>query len=179
MTKKVITKDNGSCPECGSALVIRSGGHGPFLGCSHYPDCQYIRPLKAQADGHVVKTLEGQLCPECGSDMVLRQGRFGMFIGCSQYPQCDHTEVIDKPDETSIDCPQCGQGKLLQRKSQFGKVFHACNRYPDCQFTLNQPPIAGKCGYCHYPLLIEKRTARGIKRICASKLCGKAVASES
>ncbi|PVF12353.1 hypothetical protein DBO95_16805, partial [Yersinia pestis] len=84
MTKKVITKDNGSCPECGSALVIRSGGHGPFLGCSHYPDCQYIRPLKAQADGHVVKTLEGQPCPECGSDMMLRQGRFGMFIGCSQ-----------------------------------------------------------------------------------------------
>lgn len=98
-------------------------GHGPFLGCSHYPDCQYIRPLKAQADGHVVKTLEGQPCPECGSDMMLRQGRFGMFIGCSQYPQCDHTEVIDKPDETSIDCPQCGQGKLLQRKSRFGKVF--------------------------------------------------------
>ncbi len=113
-------------------------------------------PTKAQADGHVVKTLEGQPCPECGSDMMLRQGRFGMFIGCSQYPQCDHTEVIDKPDETSIDCPQCGQGKLLQRKSRFGKVFHACNRYPDCQFTLNQPPIAGKCGYCHYPLLIEK-----------------------
>ncbi|HDL8283292.1 TPA: topoisomerase DNA-binding C4 zinc finger domain-containing protein [Yersinia enterocolitica] len=178
MTKTVTAKDNGSCPECGSALVIRSGGHGPFLGCSHYPDCQYMRPLKAQSDGHIVKVLEGQHCPECGSDMVLRQGRFGMFIGCSQYPQCDHTEVIDKPDETSFGCPQCGQGKLLQRKSRFGKVFHACNRYPDCQFTINQQPIAGECAYCHYPLLMEKRTAQGVKRFCASKLCGKAVVSE-
>ncbi|WP_232281471.1 topoisomerase DNA-binding C4 zinc finger domain-containing protein, partial [Yersinia enterocolitica] len=39
MTKTVTAKDNRSCPECGSVLVIRSGGHGPFLGCSHYPDC--------------------------------------------------------------------------------------------------------------------------------------------
>ena len=103
--------------------MIRSGRHGPFLGCSQYPECQYIRPLKAQADGHVVKVLDGQQCPKCQATLVLRQGRYGMFIGCSDYPQCDHTEVIDKPDETAITCPQCGQGKLLQRKSRYGKVF--------------------------------------------------------
>ena len=84
-----------------------------------------------------------------------------MFIGCSDYPQCDHTEVIDKPDETAITCPQCGQGKLLQRKSRYGKVFHSCDRYPECQFALNVKPVAGECAYCHYPLLMEKRTAKG------------------
>ncbi|MDT1852548.1 hypothetical protein FPK68_21215, partial [Acinetobacter baumannii] len=113
-------------------LVIRSGKHGPFLGCSHYPDCDYIRPLKSQADGHIVKVLEGQECPSCGAVMVLRQGRFGMFIGCSRYPECEHTELIDKPDETAIACPQCGQGHLVQRRSRFGKTFHSCDRYPDC-----------------------------------------------
>lgn len=75
-------------------LVIRSGKHGPFLGCSRYPECDYVRPLKSQADGHIVKILEGQLCPECGAVLVLRQGRFGMFIGCSQYPQCEHTVLL-------------------------------------------------------------------------------------
>ncbi len=62
------------CPQCGAELVIRSGKHGPFLGCSRYPECDYVRPLKSQADGHIVKILEGQLCPECGAVLVLRQG---------------------------------------------------------------------------------------------------------
>ena len=99
-------RKNEPCPQCGAELVIRSGKHGPFLGCSHYPECDYIRPLKSSADGHIVKVLEGKLCPACGAELVLRQGRFGMFIGCSDYPTCEHTELIDKPDETAIVCPQ-------------------------------------------------------------------------
>jgi ssDNA-binding Zn-finger/Zn-ribbon topoisomerase 1 len=38
----------------------------------------------------------------CGGELALRQGRFGMFIGCSRYPECEHTEQIDKPDETAM-----------------------------------------------------------------------------
>jgi putative DNA topoisomerase len=110
--------------------------------------------------------------------MVLRQGRFGMFIGCSRYPECGHTELIDKPDETAIACPQCGQGQLVQRRSRFGKTFHSCDRYPDCQFVINFKPVAGECPECHYPLLIEKKTAQGVKRFCASKQCGKPIPAE-
>ncbi|VTM22738.1 DNA topoisomerase 1 [Raoultella terrigena] len=180
MTKSALfqVRKNEPCPQCGAELVIRSGKHGPFLGCSHYPDCNYVRPLKSQADGHIVKVLEGQECPSCGAVMVLRQGRFGMFIGCSSYPQCQHTELIDKPDETAIACPQCGQGHLVQRRSRFGKTFHSCNRYPDCQFVINFKPIAGECPECHYPLLIEKKTAQGVKCFCASKQCGKPISAE-
>lgn len=74
------------CPQCGAKLVIRTGKHGPFHDCSHYPECSYVSPLKSQADGHIVKVLEGQHCSECHATLVLRQGRFGMFIGCSHYP---------------------------------------------------------------------------------------------
>lgn len=167
-------KKNEPCPECGADLVIRNGRHGPFLGCSRYPECQYIRALKS-ADGHIVKVLEGQPCPQCGDVLVLRQGRYGMFIGCHNYPQCEHTEAIDKPDETRLDCPQCAKGKLLQRRSRYGKAFYACERYPECQFSLNLKPIAGTCPHCHYPLLVEKKGAGGVRRYCASKCCGKAV----
>lgn len=55
-------RNNESCPKCGAELVIRSGKHGPFLGCSQYPACDYVRPLKSSADGHIVKVLEGQVC---------------------------------------------------------------------------------------------------------------------
>lgn len=163
------------CPKCGAPLLIRTGKHGPFLGCSQYPGCDYLRPLKPSSDGHIIKVLEGQQCPVCQSVLVLRQGRFGMFIGCSQYPECGHTELIDKPDNTAISCPQCKQGHLVQRRSRYGKTFHACNRFPECQFAVNFTPVAGVCEECHYPLLIEKKTAQGVKRFCASKQCGKPV----
>ena len=167
-----------SCPLCGAALVIRSGKHGPFQGCSAWPECDYVRPLKNQTDGHIVKVLDGQQCPDCKSSLVLRQGRFGMFIGCSNYPECAHTEVIDKPDETEIACPQCNKGHLIQRRSRYGKTFWSCSGYPECQFVINFQPRAGICSHCQYPLLIEKKTAQGIKCFCASKQCGKPIASE-
>ncbi|NYY78411.1 hypothetical protein DMI69_15950 [Escherichia coli] len=53
-------RNNESRPKCGAELVIRSGKHGPFLGCSQYPACDYVRPLKSSADGHIVKVLRGR-----------------------------------------------------------------------------------------------------------------------
>lgn len=33
------------CPRCGAELVRRNGRHGPFLGCSTYPKCDYTSNL--------------------------------------------------------------------------------------------------------------------------------------
>lgn len=64
------------CPQCGAALQLRHGKHGPFLGCTAYPECDYIKPLH-QNDGHIIKEL-GVPCPECGHELVLRQ----VVTGC-------------------------------------------------------------------------------------------------
>ncbi|MGV3344548.1 topoisomerase DNA-binding C4 zinc finger domain-containing protein [Enterobacteriaceae bacterium LUAb1] len=167
------------CPLCGAELIIRSGKYGTFQGCSHYPLCNFIRPLRQQADGHVVKVLEGQCCPRCQSDLVLRQGRYGMFISCSCYPECEYTDAIDQSDITSIPCPQCQNGILIQRRSRYGKIFHGCDKYPGCRFAVNFTPVEGTCNFCQFSLLIEKKTAHGMKRFCASKVCGKAVITGS
>ncbi|VEA70509.1 DNA topoisomerase 1 [Serratia rubidaea] len=145
MTKAALfaARQNEPCPECGAELVIRSGRHGPFLGCSQYPDCQYIRPLKAQADGHIVKVLEGQECPKCQATLVLRQGRYGMFIGCSHYPECDHTEVIDKPDETSITCPQCGRANCCSVNHAMAKFFTPAIAIQNASLLLTTNPSPG------------------------------------
>lgn len=166
-----------TCPQCGAEMVIRSGKQGPFLGCSAYPNCCYIRPLGSQGDGRIIKVLAGQYCPVCQADLVLRHGRYGMFIGCSNYPECEYTDAVDRPAETAVSCPQCQQGLLVQRRSRFGKTFYACERYPDCHFAVNFTPFAGECEFCHFPLLMEKKTAQGLKRFCASKICGKPVSS--
>lgn len=160
------------CPQCGGQLQMRHGKRGAFLGCSHYPACEYIRPLHNN-DGHIVKAL-GVPCPECGDELVLRQGRYGMFIGCHAYPECHHIESIDKPQpkaEKLLSCPECQQGHLVERKSRFGKTFYACDSYPKCKFALNQPPVEGKCEACGYPLLVEKKLASGTRRQCANRHC--------
>ncbi len=33
------------CPKCGSKLKLRNGKHGPFFGCSSYPNCQYTKSI--------------------------------------------------------------------------------------------------------------------------------------
>ncbi len=166
------------CPKCGDApnggeLQLRHGKHGPFLGCTQYPECDYIKPLH-QNDGHVIKEL-GVPCPACQHELVLRQGRYGMFIGCSNYPECHHIESLDhkEPEEESSTpaCPECGKGHLVERKTRFGKLFYACDNYPSCKFAVNQPPIAEKCEKCGYPLLVEKKGASGVQRQCADRKC--------
>ncbi|MEI6502549.1 MAG: topoisomerase DNA-binding C4 zinc finger domain-containing protein, partial [Armatimonadota bacterium] len=40
-------------PDCGKALLIRTGKRGPFIGCSGYPKCKYTRPGVAEAEPEV------------------------------------------------------------------------------------------------------------------------------
>jgi DNA topoisomerase-1 len=42
--KKTQAKPTGEkCPRCGKDLVSRRGKYGPFVGCSGYPACKYIK----------------------------------------------------------------------------------------------------------------------------------------
>jgi len=70
------------CPDCGSELVAKSGRFGPFVGCSNYPQCKYIKKEPPKETG--------ETCPDCGSPLVEKRGRFGPFTGCSNYPECKY-----------------------------------------------------------------------------------------
>lgn len=39
-------QDSLVCPWCGKPLVVRKGKYGPFIGCSGYPKCHYIRKIE-------------------------------------------------------------------------------------------------------------------------------------
>lgn len=45
--RKDVTQESidEKCPECGSALSIRLGRNGRFIGCTNYPTCSYTRNL--------------------------------------------------------------------------------------------------------------------------------------
>jgi DNA topoisomerase I len=70
------------CEKCGSALVERRGRFGPFVGCSKYPECNYIKKKQYTI---------GVKCPKCkDGDVVSRRTKSRrIFYGCSKYPECD------------------------------------------------------------------------------------------
>jgi DNA topoisomerase-1 len=81
------------CPECGSELVAKTGRFGPFVGCSNYPECKYIKKEAPKETG--------ESCPECGSPLVERRGRFGPFTGCSNYPKCKYIKKKPRKKKAS------------------------------------------------------------------------------
>ncbi len=80
------------CPECGvGTLVGKRGRFGPFVGCSRYPECTFIKkegpppPEPLPFSVACPKNNDGHLIPR-------RARRTGnVFYGCSNYPKCDYT----------------------------------------------------------------------------------------
>jgi DNA topoisomerase-1 len=142
--EKVAPKEVGrNCPKCGKPLVLRHGKYGDFVGCSNYPECDYIEKSKPDV-------IEGRVCPKCGHALVKRMGRKGPFIGCSDYPKCHYMESMDgkeltvekKPLVIPADaplCPVCHTGHLIERKSRWGKTFIGCSNYPKCHYIQKEP----------------------------------------
>ena len=99
MEKKAPEETGETCPECGSALVIRTGKFGKFTACSNYPTCKYIK----KEEKEVVNVCK---CPECGHNIIEKKSRKGkVFYGCDNYPKCKNA-YWDKP--TGEKCPNCG-----------------------------------------------------------------------
>ena len=129
------TKHEEHCPQCGALLQIKQGKKGLFLGCSAYPQCDYLKPLQASNEVKILKILE-QNCPQCGHLLALKQGHFGMFIGCSNYPDCDFVEW-NKP--TGQVCPDCGS-HMVEKVTKKESRSICSNK--DC--ISNQKPEKGK-----------------------------------
>ncbi len=91
MQKKLQAENqNITCPKCGQGeLVIKRGKYGYFLGCSRYPECDYIGKLEKKT---------GITCPKCGQgelvEKLTRKKR--IFWGCNRYPECDYA-TWEKP----------------------------------------------------------------------------------
>ncbi len=164
ITKTDITPEEKSeevCDKCGAHMIIKIGRYGKFLACSAFPECRNIKPLDkkdAPADPKVEALKEKYQdlkCDKCGSPMTVKTGRFGPFLGCSAYPKCKNIKNIGEEDAPEIDCPACGQGKIVKKFSRRGS-FYACNNYPDCKTAYYGQPTGEKCPECG-ALLIKGR----------------------
>jgi DNA topoisomerase-1 len=140
-----------SCPKCRQGqLVIKFGRNGEFLACNRYPECDFTGDFHRDDEGQIVISpasapeVSDVMCNLCGKPMVIKKSRFGPFLGCSGYPECTNTRRIGKdgkpvplPEPTGVTCPKCKQGELMQRRGKFGRPFYGCNRYPKCDYLVN------------------------------------------
>ena len=162
------------CPKCGGQLAKRLGRNGLFIGCTHYPDCDYTRDLgAARGESDEPEIVDGRSCPECGSELAVKRGRYGKFIGCTAYPKCRYIEPLEKPEDTGVTCPKCEQGTLQKKKSRRGKIFYSCSTYPKCDYAVWNEPLAEPCPKCQWPILTLKVTkTKGAQKVCPQKECG-------
>ncbi|MFT5319323.1 MAG: DNA topoisomerase-1 [Chlamydiales bacterium] len=136
------------CPSCGTKLQKIWARNKYFYGCSGYPDCNYTtteEELNFNKGDYDEKFNWDQLCPICTKEMKVRHGRFGCFLGCATYPDCKGIINIPKVGEEvipvdqlppcpALDCP----GKIIPKKSRFGKTFYSCSTFPECNVIVNE-----------------------------------------
>jgi len=167
-------KTEEACPDCGKPLLIRLGKYGRFYACSGFPECRYVRNLKNPTgeDGAEAAPPTDEVCDQCGKPLVVKQGRYGTFYGCSGYPACKFIRPLKKPVTLDIACPDCGVGKVMEKKSRRGKIFFSCSSYPKCKFATWDKPVAESCPDCGSSYLVEKVTKRAGHVIkCPAESC--------
>jgi DNA topoisomerase I len=153
------------CEKCGQGeLLERISRHGFFLGCSRYPDCDFIQDLAPElTDESEDKT---EYCENCGREMTLKRGRFGAFLACTGYPECRTTRRLVEGTRTPREpdapigekCPE-DAGELLKRHGRFGE-FIGCSNYPKCKYT--RPITLGiKCPKCGEGEFVRRGSVKG------------------
>jgi DNA topoisomerase-1 len=115
-----------TCPKCESALVIKTGRYGKFIGCSGYPKCKHIEPIEKPLD-------TGVTCPKCNKNSILkRKSRNGkVFYSCSGYPKCDYA-LWNAPIKQS--CPDCNWPILTVKTTKRRGVEKVCPQ-KDCKYA--------------------------------------------
>lgn len=101
------------CPQCNKPLRKMIGKFGPFISCSGYPECKYIKQNKTNFP-----------CPLCKGNIVERKWRGGRFWGCANYPKCTFA-VFGEIEETP--CPQCKLPFLVKKTAKSGAVTLMCH----------------------------------------------------
>jgi DNA topoisomerase-1 len=114
----------------------------------------------------------GEDCELCGRPMVIKLGKFGKFLACSGFPECRNARPL--LTRIGVQCPTCGEGEVVERRSKKGRTFFGCERYPACDFVSWNKPVARRCPNCGNSYLVE--SGRRGQDKCPS--CGTLVESE-
>lgn len=112
------------CPQCQKELQLKKGRFGLFVGCSGYPDCDYMTSADFDPGTDVS-------CPACAEGkLVQKTSRYGhSFYACDRYPACNFSVPLPPEAES---CPKCAYPILLRKKTAAGERLICGNN--DCDY---------------------------------------------
>ncbi len=117
-------------------------------------------------------------CPLCGGAMVYKLSKTGRFMSCAKFPTClgarkeDGSEIAP-PKDIGEACPECKDGKLIEREGRFGR-FIACSNYPKCKYVRKDAAEEARtktgvaCPVCKKGEMVERRGRFGIFFSCSN-----------
>ena len=123
------SKQQEYCPQCGAPLQIKQGKKGLFLGCSAYPECDFVVREESESEEKIT-------CPECKTGhLISRRGRQGkIFYGCDNFPKCKFS-LPAKP--YTVPCPMCHFPlSLLKVEDGEKQIFQCANK--TCRYIFEQ-----------------------------------------
>jgi len=117
-------------------------------------------------------------CPICGGSMIIKLAKSGKFLSCAKYPECMGArkitgEEMEGPKETGEKCPECKDGKLVERDGKYGR-FISCSNYPKCKHIKKDAELERKnstgvtCPTCKDGFMVEKRGRFGLFYSCSN-----------
>ena len=157
------------CPNCGKKMLVKTSRFGTqFLGCSGYPECKTMMPLKTDDSLGQINEKSDEKCEKCQSDMIVKHGPYGPYLECTN-ENCKNRKAILKT--IGVKCPKEGcNGEIVVRKSRYGKIFYGCNKYPECDFVSWYEPVNEFCPKCK-SILVKNITKRYNRLKCSNKEC--------
>ena len=117
-------------------------------------------------------------CPLCAGPMVYKLSKNGRFMSCEKFPTClgarkeDGSEIAP-PKDIGEACPDCKNGKLMEREGRFGR-FIACSNFPKCKFVRKDALEEARtktgvaCPVCKKGEMVERRGRFGIFFSCSN-----------
>ncbi len=149
-SEKVVQLVWKDCPKCGKDLVFKYSKTGKFIGCSGYPECDFIDQPEDSKDAlqALKDRFEGKPCPDgVEGTIVVKTGRFWPFLASSKYPEVkwigkiksekdELLEIILKEKWLLIDAES---GEELVVKWSRRWPFLAAKNYPEVKIAKNIP----------------------------------------
>ncbi len=149
-SEKVIEKVGKKCPKCWEELIYRFSKAGKFIGCSGYPECDYIdQPEEEKNALDAIKAkYEWKPCPDgIEGTIVVKTGRYGPFLASSEYPNVKWIGKIKDDKEEKLEeilskkwllvDEETGEEMVVKNSRRW--PFLAAKNYPAVKIAKNIP----------------------------------------
>ena len=144
--EKVVEKVWKSCPKCWNELVYKFSKWGKFVGCSNYPECDFVdQPEETKSELEALKKrYEWKPCPDWVEwTIVVKTGRFWPFLASSEYPRVkwiwkiksEKDEILEQILEEKWLLVDAESGEELVVKNSRRWQFLAAKKYPEVKIA--------------------------------------------